>query len=223
MSDSTDAQLPSRFVALLAGKPPLVAIATFCVAALVTAALMLAAHGMDAAGVVSMLATVWALALAVVIYLLTAKDTDKLLDHIDALQEQLSATLDAPGPGSLVVDTEPESAKQEPTQPVPAELKTPPSRDVTAGLDRMPADYLAAFSRSTGLDGDDLIRAWTPIPNGTGPWVVEAADHYRWSVFGGRSGHITVIPLGNADRARQRFDARVARRPPNMTAPHQRG
>jgi len=205
-SDSTE-QLPSRFVAVLAGKPPLVAIATFCVAAIVTAALMLTTRGMDAAGVVSILATVWALALAVVIYLLTAKDTDKLLDHIDALQEQLSATLDAPGPGALVVDKEPE-----PTEPVPTELKTPPSRGTEAGLTRMPADYMAAFSRATGLNGDDLIRAWTPMPSGAGPWVVEAADHYRWSVFGGRGGHITVIPLGNADRARQRFDARAVRR-----------
>jgi len=200
MPRSSAAQPTSRFVAVLASRPPLVALATFAVAGVVTLVLALTTTGLDATGIVSILATVWALALSVVIYLLTAKDTDKLLDHIDALQDQLSATLETPGPGALVVDD------------------APTRQDVKPGQARLPEDYLAALTSTTGLVEDDLARAWTPIPSGAGPWVVESTSHDRWSVFRGRGGHITVIPLGNADRARQRMDERVRQRRVAMTA-----
>jgi len=72
-----------------------------------------------------------------------------------------------------------------------------------------PPDYVAALKTRLGLDGDDMDRAWTPMPNWAGPWVVEDNGHDRWSVFRGRSGHITVIPLGNADRAREKHNARA--------------
>ena len=88
----------------LAGRPLLVVTTTCGVSIVVTVALVLAAHGMDVAGVVTTLATLWALVLALVIYLLTARDTDKLLGHIDALQDQLSAALAVPGAEAEVIE-----------------------------------------------------------------------------------------------------------------------
>jgi len=205
--DSSNADT-SRFIGMLAGRPPLVAGVTFGIAAVVTAICWFAARGMDIVAVVTALATIWAMVLALVIYLLTAKDTDKLLDHIDALQDQLSAALEGPGTGALVVDTQPAAA--------PATIPTQPHEptQTRAGdgwadrlADRLPAAYLEALRRQTVLDTEDITRAWTPNPDGGGPWVVEAADGDRWSVFQGRGGRPTVIPLGNATQARQRHEA----------------
>ena len=47
--------------------------------------------------VVSLVATLWALFFAVMIYLLTARDTDRVLDQIADLHEQLATALAAPG------------------------------------------------------------------------------------------------------------------------------
>jgi len=198
---STDAS-DSRFVAMLAGRPPLVAAVTFGIAVVVTVVCWLTVRTMDTVGVVTTLATLWAMVLALVIYLLTAKDTDKLLEHIDALQDQLSAALEGPGAGAVVVDTE------VPRQPVPVE--TPASTpqgwvDRLAG--RLPPEYLEALQSRTEITAEDITRAWTPYPGGRGPWVVEAADGDRWSVFQGRGGRPTIIPLGNAAQARQRHEA----------------
>ena len=105
----------SRFVGGLAGNPLLVVAATFVVAVVVTVVLMVAGSGMDLVVTVGTVATLWGLALALVIYLLTARDTDKLLDHIDALQDQLSAVLEAPGAGAEVIEAEPD--EPDPTRP----------------------------------------------------------------------------------------------------------
>ena len=180
---------------MLAGRPPLVAGVTFGVAAAVTIICWLIVP-MDAVGVVTTLATLWGLILALVIYLLTAKDTDKLLDRIDALQDQLSAALESPDTGAVVVDTQPTSPPQ---SPVPTNT---PSLD-----DRIPSTYLDALRQQAGVDTNNIKRAWTPNPTGGGPWVIEAGDGYRWSVFQGRGGRPTVIPLGSADRAHQRDEA----------------
>lgn len=238
-----------RFVAHLAGNPLAVVAVTFCIGAVGTVILVLLARGMDAVGVVSALATIWALALALVIYLLTARDTDKLLTHIDALQDQLSAVLDAPGPGAEVVDAEPADAQSAPpVSPVPsAETptktpdaepavragETPPGRPtdrpgspvdrpggpvdrqaptLESGIaGRVPAEYLAALQRMMGVETADIERAWTPSPNGRGPWVVEDRDGERWSVFKSRTGRPTVIPLGNVERYRRMRQERVDR------------
>jgi len=93
----------SPFLARLAGSPLLVVGVTLAIGVVVTGALMLAVP-MDSVAIVTTLATVWGLDLALVIYLLTAKDTDKLLAHIDALQDQLSAALEGPGPDAVVVE-----------------------------------------------------------------------------------------------------------------------
>ena len=90
-------------MARLAGSPLLVVMVTLAIGVAVTVVLMWAVP-MDAVAIVSTLATLWGLDLALVIYLLTAKDTDKLLAHIDALQDQLSAALEGPGPGAVVVE-----------------------------------------------------------------------------------------------------------------------
>ncbi|MCL2783093.1 MAG: hypothetical protein FWD80_03860 [Propionibacteriaceae bacterium] len=211
MADSFDTQKDvsdSRFVAMLAGRPPLVAGVTFGIAAVVTVICWFVVPSMDVVGVVTTLATLWAMVLALVIYLLTAKDTDKLLEHIDALQDQLSAALEGPGAGAVVVDTE---APLEPSAvPVQTPAPTPHSQlegwvDRLAG--RLPPDYLEALRQWTEINAEDITRAWTPNPGGRGPWVVEAADGDRWSVFQGRGGRPTVIPLGNAAQARQRHEA----------------
>ena len=97
---------PSRFVTSLARNPALVVVVTFAVSAAVTGALLAFGLDLNAVAVVTTLATVWGLDLALVIYLLTARDTDKLLAHIDALQDQLSAALDSPGADAEVIDTE---------------------------------------------------------------------------------------------------------------------
>ena len=116
-SDDFERVHTSWFVAALAAKPPLVVLVTFAIGAVATVILMVAFPSMDAVAIVSTLATLWGLDLALVIYLLTARDTDKLLSHIDALQGQLSAALDAPGPDAVVVSQEPQQAAQESQQP----------------------------------------------------------------------------------------------------------
>ena len=189
---------------MLAGRPSMVAGVTFGVAALVTIICWLVVPAMDTVGVVTTLATLWGLTLALVIYLLTAKDTDKLLTHIDALQDQLSAALESPSNGALIVDTQPSTTPpKQPATRAPVEVLEP--ADQLA--DRIPATYLDALRQQAGVDTSGIRRAWTPNPTGGGPWVIEAGDGYRWSVFQGRGGRPTVIPLGNADRARQRDEA----------------
>ena len=101
--------MPSRFVSSLAKSPLLVVVVTFIIAAAITGYLMVLARGMDAVTTVGTLAAIWGLDLALVIYLLTARDTDKLLAHINALQDQLSAVLEAPGTDAEVIEAQPDS------------------------------------------------------------------------------------------------------------------
>ena len=193
----------SRFVAELAGRPLLVVGVTFVVSAVMTGVLMLAVHGMDVAAAVTTLATIWALVLALVIYLLTARDTDRLLDSIDDLQEQLSAALETPGAGAEVIDAVPAAFPTTPSEPASVHEPSTTSPD-SAHLDaRLPADYLAALRRATGSGVDRIRRAWTPNPNGNGPWVVEDVDGDRWSIFQAGRGHPSVIPLGNPEQRRK--------------------
>ena len=130
MSDSfsdADNPRPSRFVANLASHPLLVVAVTFAIGAAATAVLLILVGGMDATAVVTTLATLWSLDLALAIYLLTARDTDKLLSHIDALQDQLSAALENPGPDAVVVEGPAEAAAQSESaaQPEPIVLPQP--------------------------------------------------------------------------------------------------
>ena len=296
MKDFDDSGAPqtSPFLARLAGSPLLVVAVTLAIGVAVTGILMWVAP-MDSVAIVTTLATVWGLDLALVIYLLTAKDTDKLLAHIDALQDQLSAALEGPGPDAVVVEpgmapqvesTASEPSPQEVSQPgetphgvtvtVPENIQTtvparsdsssqaptqsgashrvpaqsgpaspeatghgapaqpgrapkahphgtapvpqspvpqvpvpqaapvpqpaPESLPVTA---YMPKEYVEALRNQLRMETEDIVRAWTPNPHGTGPWVVEDAKGDRWSVFQGRRNQPTVISLESRERLRQ--------------------
>jgi len=129
MKDFDDSDVPqtSPFLARLAGSPLLVVGVTLAIGVAVTGVLMIVGH-MDSVAIVTTLATVWGLDLALVIYLLTAKDTDKLLAHIDALQDQLSAALEGPGPDAVVVEGAPqiEGTSGVPPQQIPVTEPAPP-------------------------------------------------------------------------------------------------
>ena len=209
--DPTDDPKPgqaSRFVVALADHPLLVVVATFVVGAAATAILALCVHGLDAVGVVTTVASLWALDLALVIYLLTARDTDKLLARIDAAQDQLAAVLAAPGSDAEVVEAATGATPAEPVDNVDSAGATVASAPVRPGpptvAGRLPADYLTAYTRHTGVAADDIRLAWTPQAKANGPWVLEDNRGDRWSVFQGAGARPTVIALGNADRLRQR-------------------
>ena len=146
MSDSfsdADNPRPSRFVANLASHPLLVVAVTFAIGAAATAVLLILVGGMDATAVVTTLATLWSLDLALAIYLLTARDTDKLLSHIDALQDQLSAALENPGPDAVVVEGPSEAAAQsesaaQPEPIVPPQPVVSPEPAVSSGTIAQP-------------------------------------------------------------------------------------
>lgn len=75
----------------------LVTVVSFALTLVLTVVVLLAEpEPVDILGVVSLAATIWGLTLALVIYLLTAQDTDRVLDHISDLQEQLAASLEEP-------------------------------------------------------------------------------------------------------------------------------
>ena len=94
---------------------------------------------MDSVAIVTTLATVWGLDLALVIYLLTAKDTDKLLAHIDALQDQLSAALEGPGPDAVVVENSQIASTSPATVPQKASQQEETPQNVTVPENTQPS------------------------------------------------------------------------------------
>lgn len=104
------------FLQRLAARPVLVIVTTFTLTAIVTLVVLIAEpDSVDIMGVVSLTATMWGLTLAVVIYLLTAQDTSRVLGQIGDLQEQLSAALAEPE--TETETTEPEAEAD--TAPLP--------------------------------------------------------------------------------------------------------
>ena len=197
----------------LARNPLSVVAVTLAISVAVTGVLLLFGLDMDAVAIVTTLATVWGVDLALVIYLLTARDTDKLLAHIDALQDQLSAALEAPGAGAEVIDAAapvpPPQAADVPSVPSVPDAESPadqptgaPATPPSALAGRIPDEYLAALLQHAGLDAAGIRRAWTPHPRGNGPWVVEDDQGGRWSVFQARGGRPSVIPLGTRQQLR---------------------
>ena len=69
---------------------------TFAAGVVVTVLVVLVGGDWSPTTVVSLIATLWALFFAVMIYLLTARDTDKVLEQIADLHEQLATALAAP-------------------------------------------------------------------------------------------------------------------------------
>ncbi|MFC4225291.1 hypothetical protein [Lysinibacter cavernae] len=259
----TDRPPYDAFLHKLAGKPMLVTGLTFLLAAAVTIALLVVEPtDVDILGVISLGATVWGLTLALVIYLLTAQDTDRVMDQIADLQEQLAASLIDPDDADDA-DQDESNASAEPTlatqasveplekhQPVTATASNDPDTGPSApptvqrgsrgrasagGLraereamvyhadagvpitERIPLDYLDAWLAATGREPDQIIRGWTRGRAGQSPWVLQAADGTRWSVFSSGDGSPSVIELDDPrfrgdQRNRQRRQNRNVRR-----------
>ena len=187
----------------LAKFPGRVTAVTFAAGVVVTGAVTLVDGDWSAVTIVSLLATLWALFFAVMIYLLTAKDTDRVLEQIADLHEQLSTALASPDEGEAEEGEEAEEQQAEapaepvPTEPVPAEPApvepAPPGEPGRAGGRRPPQQRpdrdrqraQAEAHRPTVLTGSeeiaagvpaDLLAAWRSATGGT------AADLTRaWS------------------------------------------
>lgn len=84
------------FLDHLAKFPGRVTAVTFAAGVVVTVAVVMFDGENNVTTVVSLVATLWALFFAVMIYLLTARDTDRVLEQIEDLHEQLATALAAP-------------------------------------------------------------------------------------------------------------------------------
>lgn len=112
----------SPFMQRLSSRPILVTIVSFGLTLVLTVVvLILEPDAVDILGVVSLAATLWGLTLALVIYLLTAQDTDRVLEHISDLQEQLAASLAEP---ETEPETEGEGEEGAAPDPVPEQTVT---------------------------------------------------------------------------------------------------
>jgi hypothetical protein len=94
----------------LAKFPGRVILASFLAAAIVTLLLTLADGDTSPTAVIGMVATLWALFFGVMIYLLTARDTDTVLDQIADLKEQLATALSSPEDAAAADEAAAESA-----------------------------------------------------------------------------------------------------------------
>ncbi|GAB3586341.1 hypothetical protein GCM10027406_36240 [Leifsonia lichenia] len=226
---STTSRLYHWFLDHLAKFPGRVTAVTFAAGAVVTVAVVLIDGDGDATTIVSLIATLWALFFAVMIYLLTARDTDKVLDQIADLHEQLATALAAPE------EEEEERPEEEAPQETDAETTEEPSLPEPPGHERpaapaarpvrpgqrahpqprllegeaaivaaVPGELLAAWTSATGKARDALSRAWTRDPRSGQQWVLETADHQRWVVFSRGARGVGVIPLDATSRARLR-------------------
>jgi hypothetical protein len=155
----------------LAKFPGRVTVVTFAAGVVVTGLVTLVDGDWSAVTIVSLLATLWALFFAVMIYLLTAKDTDRVLEQIADLHEQLSTALASPdeeegeeAPEEEVAD-ETEAAPTPPTAPEPGDLARPGGRrppPQRPDRDRERQRAQAEAHRPTVLTGTDAIVAGVP-------------------------------------------------------------
>lgn len=223
----TDGKVPRRaridhwIVENLAKYPGRVTILTFF-AGLIATALVSWASGDDTlVTVVSLLATLWALFFAVMIYLLSARDTDRVLEQISDLQEQLGAALSSPdesdtgATNAVVVPSSPSGQSAQPDDSwwtshrehsdrftVPESAKTKPYlvRDPEDIEKEVPAALLSAWKTATGADPGTLVRAWTPNSLTNRQWVLQSTDRHRWLIFARENGGIGVLPLDSDGR-----------------------
>lgn len=147
-----DARLYRWFLDHLAKFPGRVTVVTFVAAAAVTVIVVIADGDASPTTIVSLMATLWALFFAVMIYLLTARDNDKVLDQIADLHEQLATALAAPD-----------------------EDETGVAQDETGVSDREPSgaavglsDAPAAGPAREATGGDDTRRDRRPRGDGRG-------------------------------------------------------
>jgi hypothetical protein len=117
----------------LAKFPGRVTIVTFVAGVVVTVAVVLLGGDDSPTTVVGLVATLWALFFGVMIYLLTARDTDTVLEQIADLHEQLATALASPDGDGEGDEAEPESPASAPEPSVPAEPAEPvPAEPVPA-------------------------------------------------------------------------------------------
>ncbi|NNC13995.1 hypothetical protein HII28_19205 [Planctomonas sp. JC2975] len=113
----------------LAKFPGRVTLVTFAAGVVVAVIVSVVGGDESLVTVAGLVATLWALFFAVMIYLLTARDTDKVLDEISELREQLAEALASPDEEDLSGQTD-----AAPSAPAPA----PDTPEVSTGgeLDR---------------------------------------------------------------------------------------
>jgi hypothetical protein len=148
------ARLYSWLLDHLAKFPGRVAAVTFAAGTVVTVCVVVVDGDKSPTTVVSLLATLWALFFAVMIYLLTARDTDKVLEQIADLHEQLATALAAPEEEGEPVEVETADADGE---PIPTTTGLPDTPSVKAA-DRTP----------DRVSPDDLRRQQTPANESRG-------------------------------------------------------
>ena len=175
---SATSRLYHWFLDHLAKFPGRVTAVTFAAGAVVTVGVVLIDGDGDATTIVSLVATLWALFFAVMIYLLTARDTDKVLDQIADLHEQLATALAAPEEetaGETAEETADETGAETnaapPTQesPEPEQPAAPSTRPATPAM-RPGRPGQDAHPQPRLLDGEaaivdavpgELLDAWT--------------------------------------------------------------
>jgi hypothetical protein len=133
----------------LAKFPGRVTVVTFAAGVVVTIVVVAVGGESSPATVVSLVATLWALFFAVMIYLLTARDTDKVLEQIADLHEQLATALAAPDEEEIETAAAEEHPDASPAAPVDVS-----SSELERDFDR--------GQRRPGAPESAQNRAWPP-------------------------------------------------------------
>lgn len=230
------------FLRRLADKPMLVITSTFVLTAFVTIVVLVAEPAsVDVLGVVSLLATLWGLTLAVVIYLLTAQDTNRVLGQIGDLQEQLSAALaepdatDTPGsgesPAEPAIDESPSPAPAEDRPDAPVVVGRHPQPHEPARTRRPSTPQSSAHGSSfyvagTGIALEDrvplgYIEAWQSA-TGLAPerisraWTRGHSDRAPWVLMSDDGSRWSVYSSGDGVPSVIRLASPGGGRPPRV-------
>ncbi|MFJ3394736.1 hypothetical protein [Leifsonia aquatica] len=216
----------------LAKFPGRVTVVTFVAGVVVTVVVVLLGGDGSPTTVVGLVATLWALFFGVMIYLLTARDTDTVLEQIADLHEQLSTALASPddaeeGDDSTQPSEEATPQVPAPTLPTPSTpAPAPPGRTRQPGGPRgetrvltgaadiaasVPPELLSAWTSATGGATADLARVWTRDPRSERQWVFETTEGERWVVFSRGAQGAGVISLSHPPTGQRRRPARVQR------------
>jgi hypothetical protein len=161
-----DARLYRWFLDHLAKFPGRVTAVTFAAGVAVAAGVVAVDGDESPATVVSLVATLWALFFAVMIYLLTARDTDKVLDQISDLHEQLATALAAPDEYAELPETVTGDAAT--GDAVTGEAERAPAATTTTRPGSPVAGPPPAASEAPFDDGSDRDRAPLAVPTDKG-------------------------------------------------------
>lgn len=141
----------------LAKFPGRVTAVTFAAGVVVTVVVVMIDGDETVTTVVSLVATLWALFFALMIYLLTARDNDKVLDQIADLHEQLATALAAPDDA---VENVSESAGAEQALPAPT---VDSSADRHPDLSGSEVDRSVPTSRGDRYGRSDAVGGRQPL------------------------------------------------------------